>query len=113
MAVLIGGTLASGFALAGGIGYLAQVTNFAVLAIFITVNAAVIRLRFSEPSHVRPFRLPLAPGRVPLTVVVALVGAITLATFVELEALVTGIATLTAGVALAFVAVRGERAGVS
>ncbi len=113
VAVLIGGTLASGFALAGGIGYLAQVTNFAVLAIFIAVNAAVVRLRFSQPSHERPFCLPLAPGRVPVTAAVALLGAVTLAAFVELEALVTGIATLAVGIAISFVAVRGDQAGAS
>ncbi|RLT33967.1 MAG: amino acid permease [Chloroflexi bacterium] len=113
VAVLVGGALASGLALVGGIGYLAQVTNFAVLAIFIAVNAAVVRLRFSQPSHERPFRLPLAPGRVPVSAAVALFGAVTLAAFVELEALLNGIATLAVGIALSFIAVRGERAGAS
>ncbi|RLT40493.1 MAG: hypothetical protein DWI58_10845, partial [Chloroflexi bacterium] len=83
------------------------------LAIFIAVNAAVVRLRFSQPRHERPFRLPLVPGRVPVTAAVALLGAVTIAAFVEVEALVTGLATLAVGIALSFIAVRGEQAGAS
>jgi len=51
----------------------ASLTNLAIFATFLVINAAVIRLRFSEPELPRPFRVPLTLGRVPLLPVAGIV----------------------------------------
>jgi APA family basic amino acid/polyamine antiporter len=61
-----GFVVAAAFASMGDIGLVASVTVFAVYVIFLAVNIALIRLRFSSPGTERPFRTPLAVGRVPL-----------------------------------------------
>ncbi|MGE3960297.1 MAG: APC family permease [Dehalococcoidia bacterium] len=105
-AILFAAVVAIGFGLTGDIGFVAQVTNFAVFVLFIVVNASVIRLRFTQPERPRPFRLRPHVGRVPVIPVVGLIGAMLLAGFMEREAFLTGLAALVAGFALSFAFVR-------
>ncbi len=90
------------FALSGDIAFVAQVTNFAVFTLFVSVNASLIRLRIARPELARPFRARPSVGPVPVPAGVGLVGALALAAFMEREAVVIGIATLLIGVALSF-----------
>jgi len=94
------------FSLTGDIGYVAQVTNFAVFALFVMVNASVIRLRWSQPERPRPFRVAPMIGRLPIVPVLGLLGAITLAAFMSTEALLTGAGALLAGFLASFVLLR-------
>ena len=57
---------AAGCALIGDLTLVASVTDAAVYAVFLVVNAAVIVLRLRRPDLPRPFRTPLALSRVPL-----------------------------------------------
>ena len=99
--------LASG----GDIGFVAQVTNFAVFGLFAIVNAAVIWLRRKRPEAERPFRLPFAVGGVPVIAVAGLVGNLALAAYMERDAFIAGLVLLTAGLIFSAYIVRYERRG--
>ena len=106
VAILVATGIALAFGLTGDIGYVAQVTNFAIFTLFVIVNACVIRLRIAQPGRARPFRLRPAIGPIPLPPLVGLGGALLLAGFMDREAAVTGVIALIAGIALSFVFVR-------
>jgi APA family basic amino acid/polyamine antiporter len=91
--------------------FLASLFSFGVLLAFTAAQLAVIKLRFSDPQRRRPYRVPLAFGRIPLP---SLVGAI-LTFAVWIVALAThegaryaGPAWLAAGLVI-YVAVRKSR----
>lgn len=54
------------FVLAGDIEFAANVTNFTLFVTFIVVNAALVMLRYKAPELERPFKVPLAIGKLPL-----------------------------------------------
>lgn len=63
----------SAFALIGNIEVIASIANTFIYITFLTINAAVIRLRVSLPRQERPFRVPLNIRNVPVTSVSAIV----------------------------------------
>lgn len=50
----------------GGVGAVGSLASLLALVTFAAVNAAVVRLRFTQPAAERPFRVPLHVQRVPL-----------------------------------------------
>ncbi|MGE3855466.1 MAG: APC family permease, partial [Dehalococcoidia bacterium] len=96
------------FAVSGDIGFVAQVTNFAVFTLFVVVNGAVMRLRVVQPDRPRPFRVRPAIAGMPLPSTIGLGGALLLSAYMDRDALVVGVAALVLGFALSFVLVRGE-----
>ena len=106
------GAVAALFVFAGDIGFVAQVTNFAVFGQFLAVNGAMIALRRTQPSRPRPFKVRGAMREIPLSAVAAIAGTVLLAVFMERTAFLTGMGTLLLGVALSFAALRrGTRPG--
>jgi APA family basic amino acid/polyamine antiporter len=65
--------LAGTAALKHPVFFLASLFSFGVLLAFTATQIAVIKLRFSDPDRRRPYRVPLAVGRVPIP---SLVGAL-------------------------------------
>jgi nucleotide-binding universal stress UspA family protein len=65
--------LAGTAALAHPVFFLASLFSFGVLLAFTAAQLAVIRLRFTEPTRRRPYRVPLTVGRVPIPSVVGAV----------------------------------------
>ncbi|MCD6367720.1 MAG: amino acid permease [Candidatus Aenigmarchaeota archaeon] len=55
-----------GLIMTGNIRSVAEVSNFTILAVFISVNASLIYLRYSKPYLPRPFKVPLNIGRFPI-----------------------------------------------
>lgn len=106
VAVTVATSVSLAFAATGDIGFVAQVTNFAVFVLFIAVNGSLIRMRFQRPDAPRPFRSGPSLARVPLPAAVGLSGALLLSAFMEREAFFTGLAALVLGVALSFVTLR-------
>ncbi len=51
----------------------ASISSFGILLVFISVQIAVIRLRYSKPTLSRGFRIPIAIGKCPLIPVVGIV----------------------------------------
>lgn len=112
VATVVLSVIAALFVASGDIGFVAQVTNFAVFGQFLAVNAAVIALRHSRPTAVRPFTTRGSIRGVPVTAAVGLAGTLLFAAFMDRGALATGVVALLAGVALSFVMLRaGRQAG--
>ena len=78
------------FVLAGGLGLVASVADFAVYATFVAVNFSVIALRLQRPDVERPFRAPFSIRRVPVTPLLALATVIAMAVFLRPEAWMLG-----------------------
>jgi APA family basic amino acid/polyamine antiporter len=56
----------------GSVKILAEMSSFAALVAFFTVNLALITLRFRQPNHPRPFRVWGSVGRMPILPLVAI-----------------------------------------
>jgi basic amino acid/polyamine antiporter, APA family len=70
----------------GRVELVGSVASLTALVAFVTVDLAVIRLRWSRPQARRPFRVPLAIGRLPLLPSLGAVLALLLMTRFELLA---------------------------
>jgi len=105
--------MAIALATTGDIGFVAQVTNFAVFGLFTIVNAAVIVLRRSRPDAERSFRLWGSVNGVPVIAVVGLLGNLGLAAYMERDAFVAGLVLLAIGLAASMYIVRYERGAVA
>lgn len=80
----------------GGVGLVGSIASLLALVTFASVNAALVRLRFTHPETKRPFRVPWPLRRVPLPTALGLVVVLVLLT--RFAPLVYGIA----GAALVF-----------
>ena len=65
-AIFITSILTIIFLFFGDIGFLAELTNFAIFVTFIMVNLSLIVLRYKEPDAKRPFKVGLNIGRFPV-----------------------------------------------
>lgn len=66
IAILASMFLCMGFVLLEDIALVANINNFTVFVTFITINLALIFLRYRKPEISRPFKVPLAAGPLPL-----------------------------------------------
>lgn len=106
VAVLIAAGGALGGVVVGNLALVASVTDFAVYLVFVAVNVVVIVLRFRQPRRFRPFRVPLAVGRVPLPTVAALIVVFVMLPGLEPAALALGAALTVAGLVVHLALVR-------
>jgi APA family basic amino acid/polyamine antiporter len=106
-AILLAGGGALVFLPLGGIGLIGSVASMLSLGAFASVNAALLRLRFTCPDVERPFRVPLALGRVPVLTVLGLLVVIMLLTQFSREAY--GIAAVALVVAFVVQAIPWDR----
>jgi APA family basic amino acid/polyamine antiporter len=81
LAIATVGVLASAFALIGDVGTVAALANLAMLVLFVLVNTALIRIRFTSDAADPEFRAPFNVGRLPLTAVAGALSASALAVF--------------------------------
>jgi basic amino acid/polyamine antiporter, APA family len=98
-AILLVGVSTLVFLPLGGVGLIGSVASLLALVAFASVNAALVRLRFTRPEAERPFRVPLHLGRWPLLTTLGLLVIVPLLTQFEVRAY--GIAA--AALVLAFV----------
>jgi APA family basic amino acid/polyamine antiporter len=94
----VAGGVAVAMVFVGDISLVASATDWAVYAIFIVVNAALITLRFKMPESQRTFRTPLSIGRLPLLPLAGIVVAALMSVQLESTAWVIGLLALAAGV---------------
>lgn len=92
VAIGLAGAAAFVFLPLGGVGMVGSVASWLALLGFASVDAALIRLRFTQPETSRPFRVPGRIGRWPVLTVIGLVVVLALMTQVSLTAV--GIASL-------------------
>ena len=108
MAALVLTLCAAAMAMIGDIRLVAHSANFAIFVAFLAINATVIQLRWTRPDANRPFRIPLAVGRLPAIPMISNLGIIAVASFAEWQAVLLVLALLAAGVVLAPFIVRAE-----
>lgn len=101
-AILILMVLAVVFSLPGNIEFAADLTNFAVFATFMAVNAALIKLRYSNHDH-RAFRVPLNIGKFPVLGLVGFLSSGFLLLNLGLEALSYGAGLIVLGLAVHYI----------
>ena len=85
------------FALIGDIVIVANITVFAVVITFATINLSVIVLRYTEPKLERSFRVPVNIGRFPLLPLFGFGVTIYMAIQFEMEVMLVGFAIMAAG----------------
>lgn len=85
LAVALVGVVASTFTLLDDVGTVAALANLAMLTLFVLVNAALIRLRYTSDEDDPEFKAPLNAGRLPLTAVAGLLSALALIVFYLVE----------------------------
>lgn len=94
----------------GEVEVVAGFASFVSLVAFVAVNVALVVLRLREPDLERPFRVPVAVGRVPLAPVAGVAASLALATQFEPVVYAIGAGALGLGVAVYFLAVRRRSA---
>ena len=72
LAVVLVATVALAMTLAGNLTLIAGLTDFAVFLVFLVVNSALIRLRFTHPDLPRPFKVKGSIRGVPIVAVCGL-----------------------------------------
>ena len=92
----------------GSVKILAEMSSFSALIAFLSVNVVLIVLRYRLPRHKRPFRVPLAIGRLPVLPLVAIASIVLLLVHFEWRIYAAGAIALAAS-ALAFGARRWFR----
>lgn len=97
VAIAASAVLAAGAVLAGDLTFVASVTDLAVYLVFVAVNVAVILLRFRRPDADRPFRSPLAIGRLPVLPVLGLLAVLAVLPALQWQAIVAGSILCAAG----------------
>jgi len=84
----------------GAIETIASISACGILLVFICVQLALVVLRLREPDHARPFRVPLAIGRVPLPPLLGAIACAALLTRFEAKVYLVVAGVLAAGLAL-------------
>lgn len=78
----------------GNVGFLASLASFLFLAVYIIINAGIISLRITDPQRLRPFRIPFAAGRVPLTAFLGMLVSAALLLMLPAQVLAAGSASI-------------------
>jgi amino acid transporter len=80
----------------GSVKILAEMSSFAALVAFLAVNLVLIVLRYRQPHRHRPFRVPLAIGRLPVLPVLAIASILVLLVHFEWRIYIAGALALAA-----------------
>lgn len=94
----------------GSVGLIGSVASLLALVTFAAVNAAIVRLRFTQPDAPRPFKVPLSLGRMPVPAILGFVVVVLLMGGFELH--VYGITVIALLLALVVQAIPWQRPAV-
>ena len=104
VAIAVTTILSLAFLALGRIDFVASTVNFALFAVFILMNCAVIWLRFSKPELHREFRVPLSIGKFPVLPVLGILFTLALIANINPEVLAIGLVVTAIGAVIALVA---------
>ncbi|MBP1928225.1 APA family basic amino acid/polyamine antiporter [Methanolinea mesophila] len=90
------------FTVPGDLGMVANVTNFLLFVTFLVINATVIVLRYRSPGLERPFRIPLAIGRLPVLPVLGILSSVFMIAQLTLPVIALGVGIIVIGVLIAY-----------
>jgi APA family basic amino acid/polyamine antiporter len=107
-ATLVVGAWAALFTLAGNIGFVAELTNFALFLTFIVIHATVILLRVRLPGYPRPFVVPGSIGGIPLLPVAGMVASVALLSMLDPVVMMLGVVLATIGSGYALLRIPGK-----
>lgn len=65
-AIIVVVLLSIAFVFSGDIAFVASANDFILFVTFIVINGSLIYLRYKDPDRPKPFRVPLAIGRLPV-----------------------------------------------
>ena len=97
LAVIIILIISIGFTLIGDVVIVANITVFAIVITFATVNLAVIVLRYTEPDLERKFKVPINIGKFPILPLFGVGISIYMAFQFEVEVVMVGIVIVAIG----------------
>jgi len=97
VAVLVILITSIGFTFIGDIVIVANITVFAIVITFASVNLAVIVLRYTEPDIERKFKVPLNIGKFPILPLFGLGISVYMALQFEIEIVFAGLAIIISG----------------
>ena len=100
LAVVASAVVAAAFATLGDLRLVASTTDVAVYVVFIAVNLTVLILRVREPAAERPFRTPLAIGRVPVVPILGIAATAVMMTGLERGSWLLGAVLVVSGAAV-------------
>ncbi len=103
VAVAFLGLLAIAFLSLGGIKRVAQLTDWSAFFIFAAINLAVVVLRFKEPFAYRPFRVPLAIGKLAILPAIGFLFSAAMLFSFDFEETLLGLGILALGAVVYFV----------
>ena len=106
-AILVSMILALAAIFIGDITLVANITNFTVFITFITMNLAVIWLRYDWPHAKRGFKVPLNIGKFPVLPIFGAFTCVFMITTFPIEIIVGGFATILLGLAIYILAGKG------
>jgi len=75
----------------GNIRSVAEIANFGVLLVFVTVNTCLIYFRYSEPTLKREFKVPINIGKFPVLPLLGIIFSLFLMSHFKLITIVSGI----------------------
>ncbi len=101
-AVIVSGVFSLAALSIGNISFVANATGFLLFLVFISVNFSVIKLRFQKPQVERPFRVPIAIGKMPLLPLLGILACVGLIVFMPLDVIALGIGIVLIGAVLAW-----------
>ncbi len=90
----------AGFLVLGDIKIVAGMSSLGALIVFVAVNIALIVLRFKAPEKERPFKVPLAIGKVPVLPIVAILISLSLVIQYEWEVYAAFVGAIIVGIIL-------------
>ena len=99
--VVFSAVVATGFVIWGELKLIASATDFAIYAIFLSVNVMVIVLRRRDPERDRPFRSPWSVGQWPVLPIIGFAITVWMIALLELDGIVVGIGLFVLGGAIA------------
>jgi APA family basic amino acid/polyamine antiporter len=97
LAVVVASIVAALFALWGDLKLIASATDFAIYAIFLSVNVMVLVLRRREPDVSRPFRSPWSVNGWPILPILGFAITVWMIVLLELEAILVGVGLFVLG----------------
>jgi len=93
------------FAIVEKIETVASLTDFALFLVFFTINLVVIIMRYKQPETVRPFKMPLNFGKLPVIALFGMLASLVMAFHIDTVMIVYGTLIL-AGLFLAYEAMK-------
>jgi APA family basic amino acid/polyamine antiporter len=85
------------FVFTGDMVTIANITVLSIVIIFVLVNAALLRLRYTEPNVERPFKVPLNIGKFPVLPFLGLITSLAGIILFEAPVLAVGIIVISLG----------------